>query len=108
MRNAVLDACKTRRRADHGRGRLRLQAGGASATQKIKKGESGRCLLELVKNADFFHEVPDGSVKVGFAAETEDLLENAAEEADREAPRPDLRQRRHPPKTPASVSTQTA
>ncbi|HWO73297.1 MAG TPA: phosphopantothenoylcysteine decarboxylase, partial [Dehalococcoidia bacterium] len=48
-----------------------------TAGQKIKKGEGG-LLLSLVKNDDFLLEVPDSVVKVGFAAETEDLLENAA------------------------------
>jgi phosphopantothenoylcysteine decarboxylase/phosphopantothenate--cysteine ligase len=48
-----------------------------TAVQKIKKGDSGLS-LDLVKNADFLLEVPDSIVKVGFAAETEDLLDNAA------------------------------
>jgi phosphopantothenoylcysteine decarboxylase/phosphopantothenate--cysteine ligase len=34
-------------------------------------------MLELVKNPDFFHEVPDRLIKVAFAAETENLIENA-------------------------------
>lgn len=46
------------------------------AKDKIKKGEGG-LTLELVKNADFFHEVPDRLVKVAFAAETENVVENA-------------------------------
>jgi phosphopantothenoylcysteine decarboxylase/phosphopantothenate--cysteine ligase len=45
--------------------------------QKIKKGEGG-LTLELVKNADFLLELPDTLVKVGFAAETQDLMGNAA------------------------------
>ena len=46
------------------------------AADKIKKGEGGMT-LELVKNADFLHEVPDRLVKVAFAAETQDLIANA-------------------------------
>jgi phosphopantothenoylcysteine decarboxylase/phosphopantothenate--cysteine ligase len=45
--------------------------------QKIKKNESGGMSLELVQNADFLHEVSDAVVKVAFAAETENLIENA-------------------------------
>ena len=33
--------------------------------------------MDLVKNPDFLLEIPDGLVKVGFAAESEDLLSNA-------------------------------
>jgi phosphopantothenoylcysteine decarboxylase/phosphopantothenate--cysteine ligase len=46
------------------------------ADQKIKKGEGGMT-LDLVKNEDFFHEVPDRVVKVAFAAETQDVIANA-------------------------------
>ncbi len=46
------------------------------AKDKIKKGDGG-LTLELVKNADFLHEVPDRLVKVAFAAETQNLIENA-------------------------------
>jgi phosphopantothenoylcysteine decarboxylase/phosphopantothenate--cysteine ligase len=46
------------------------------APDKIKKGEGGMT-LDLVKNADFFHEVPDSVVKVAFAAETQDVIKNA-------------------------------
>ena len=44
--------------------------------QKIKKGEAG-LVLELVKNEDFLHEVPAGVLKIGFKAETQDLIANA-------------------------------
>ena len=76
MRRAVLDACAS---AD-----ALIMAAAVSdfrparvGDQKLKKGEGG-LTLELVKNDDFFLEVPDSLVKVGFAAETEDLLANAA------------------------------
>ena len=49
------------------------QAGG----QKIKKGEGG-LVLELAQTEDILLEVPDTLVKVGFAAETDDLVANAA------------------------------
>ena len=45
--------------------------------RKIKKGKE-RLTLELVRNPDILAEVADGKLlKVGFAAETEDLIENA-------------------------------
>ena len=49
------------------------------ASQKIKKGDAGEDGLELrlVKNDDFFLEVPAGVLRVGFAAESENLLDNA-------------------------------
>jgi phosphopantothenoylcysteine decarboxylase/phosphopantothenate--cysteine ligase len=48
----------------------------AVGQQKIKRGEGG-FFLELAPVDDFFHEVPDSIVKVAFAAETENLIENA-------------------------------
>jgi len=75
MREAVLDACKS---AD-----VLIMAAAVSdfrvanpADHKIKKGE-GKLTLELVENEDFLLELPDSFVKVGFAAETNDLLKNA-------------------------------
>ena len=44
--------------------------------RKVKKGPE-RKSIELERNADFLLEVPDSVVKVGFAAETHDLLANA-------------------------------
>ena len=46
------------------------------AAGKIKK-QGGGLVLELVENEDFLPELPDNLVKVGFAAESEDLVENA-------------------------------
>ncbi|MEE9284252.1 MAG: bifunctional phosphopantothenoylcysteine decarboxylase/phosphopantothenate--cysteine ligase CoaBC [Dehalococcoidia bacterium] len=75
MREAVLAAC---READ-----ALIMAAAVSdyrpaerAEQKVKKGPE-RWALDLVKNPDFLLEVPDGLVKVGFAAESEELLANA-------------------------------
>lgn len=45
---------------------------------KIKKG-AGAMTVELVANPDILAEVNGNFVKVGFAAESEDLLENAQE-----------------------------
>lgn len=76
MRRAVLDASKT---ADA----LIMSAAvsdfrvAKSEDQKIKKDGSGKLILELLQNASFLPEVPDRLVKVGFAAETEDLIANA-------------------------------
>ncbi|MCJ7605818.1 MAG: bifunctional phosphopantothenoylcysteine decarboxylase/phosphopantothenate--cysteine ligase CoaBC, partial [Dehalococcoidales bacterium] len=44
--------------------------------QKIKK-QGGKLTLELTENADFLKELPDTFVKVGFAAESENILDNA-------------------------------
>jgi len=46
------------------------------APNKIKK-KGDKLILELVQTNDFLLEVPDTVFKVGFAAETEDLLNNA-------------------------------
>jgi phosphopantothenoylcysteine decarboxylase/phosphopantothenate--cysteine ligase len=46
------------------------------AESKIKKS-GNKITLELVENKDFLLELPDNFIKVGFAAESEDLLTNA-------------------------------
>ena len=46
------------------------------AEGKIKKGD-GKLILELERTDDILKSVPDVKVKVGFAAESEDLIENA-------------------------------
>ena len=49
-----------------------------AADAKIKKGDSDRMVVNLVKTPDVIAAVPgDGLVKVGFAAETDDILVNA-------------------------------
>ena len=45
------------------------------ATQKIKKGAES-LVLELVKAPDILSEVQGDFLKIGFSAETEDLIEN--------------------------------
>ncbi|MGE0057043.1 MAG: bifunctional phosphopantothenoylcysteine decarboxylase/phosphopantothenate--cysteine ligase CoaBC [Dehalococcoidia bacterium] len=55
------------------------------AGDKIKKGEGGMS-LELVKNDDFLHEVSNRLVKVAFAAETSNLIENARRKTDSHGP----------------------
>lgn len=47
--------------------------------QKIKKQGDQGLKLDLVKNADFFLEIPKGVLRIGFAAESENLIENAKE-----------------------------
>ncbi|MBI2170563.1 MAG: bifunctional phosphopantothenoylcysteine decarboxylase/phosphopantothenate--cysteine ligase CoaBC [Chloroflexi bacterium] len=79
MRDAVLSACQE---AD-----VLIMAAAVSdyrvkqvSGQKIKKSDEGGTkglTLHLVENADFFVEVPSSVMKVGFAAESQDLLENA-------------------------------
>jgi phosphopantothenoylcysteine decarboxylase/phosphopantothenate--cysteine ligase len=75
MRQAVLKACQA---AD-----VLLMAAAVSdfrvaapAAHKMKK-QGENLILELVQNEDFLLELSDDFVKVGFAAETQDLLENA-------------------------------
>jgi phosphopantothenoylcysteine decarboxylase/phosphopantothenate--cysteine ligase len=46
------------------------------ADHKVKKGPDQK-VIELERNPDFLLEVPDSVVKVGFAAETQDLHTNA-------------------------------
>ena len=77
MREAVLSACQ-------GADALIMAAAVSDyrpaeiSEQKIKKTDDSEGLvLNLVKNADFFREVPEGVLRVGFAAESQDLLANA-------------------------------
>jgi phosphopantothenoylcysteine decarboxylase/phosphopantothenate--cysteine ligase len=55
------------------------------AEQKLKKGEGGM-MLPLVKNESFFPEVPPSVVKVAFAAETENVIENALRKPETHGP----------------------
>lgn len=48
-----------------------------TAEQKIKKGDEDTLTIELVKNPDILAEVDGPFIKVGFAAESEDLVVNA-------------------------------
>jgi phosphopantothenoylcysteine decarboxylase / phosphopantothenate---cysteine ligase len=75
LRDSVIEACKS---AD-----VLIMAAAVSdyrvarpAANKIKKS-GGKLSLELVENEDFLLELLDNFVKVGFAAETQDLLNNA-------------------------------
>lgn len=75
MRDAVLKAVK---KAD-----VLIMAAAVSdfrvarqAGQKIKK-QGGRLALELVETKDFLLELPDNFIKVGFAAESENMVANA-------------------------------
>lgn len=76
MREAVLRACEAAQAV--------IMAAAVSdfrpadpAEDKIKKGEGGDLTLELVANPSFFPEVPDRVVKVAFAAESQNVIENA-------------------------------
>jgi len=75
MRDAVLAACQP--------GDALVMAAAVSDyrpaqrdDRKVKKGPE-RKSIELERNADFLLEVPDSVLKVGFAAETHDLIANA-------------------------------
>jgi phosphopantothenoylcysteine decarboxylase/phosphopantothenate--cysteine ligase len=75
MRDAVLKAVK---KAD-----ILIMAAAVSdfrvakqADHKIKK-QGGKLALELVENKDFLLELPDNFIKVGFAAESENMVANA-------------------------------
>jgi phosphopantothenoylcysteine decarboxylase/phosphopantothenate--cysteine ligase len=51
----------------------------SSAEQKIKRGEASEMTVEFVENEDIIASIDvEGLVKVAFAAETQDLLDNAA------------------------------
>jgi phosphopantothenoylcysteine decarboxylase/phosphopantothenate--cysteine ligase len=52
------------------------------AKAKIKKGAGG-LTLELIKTPDILAEVRGNFIRVGFAAESEDLIENAKEKLQR-------------------------
>jgi phosphopantothenoylcysteine decarboxylase/phosphopantothenate--cysteine ligase len=76
MRDAVVEACKV---AD-----ALIMAAAVSdfrpvqvAEQKIKKGEAPDLEISLVKTASVLAAAPDDIVKVAFAAETDEVLENA-------------------------------
>jgi phosphopantothenoylcysteine decarboxylase/phosphopantothenate--cysteine ligase len=76
MREAVLNACES--------AQALIMAAAVSdfrpatpSEQKIKKGEGGGLTLELVANPSFLPEVPAGVVKVAFAAESQDVIQNA-------------------------------
>ncbi len=77
MRDAVLRACAG---AD-----VLVMAAAVSdyrpaevAAQKIKKeADDEGMVLQLLKNEDFFKEVPADVLRIGFAAETESLVSNA-------------------------------
>jgi phosphopantothenoylcysteine decarboxylase/phosphopantothenate--cysteine ligase len=80
MRTVVLTACES---AD-----VLIMAAAISdfrvaqqADQKIKK-QGGKVSLELVETEDFLLELPDTFIKIGFAAETENLLKNAQKKLD--------------------------
>lgn len=47
------------------------------APQKIKKGSEDSMVVELIKNPDIIAETRGDFLKIGFAAESEDLLKNA-------------------------------
>ncbi len=75
MREAVLAACKVTDVLIMAAAISDYRAA-APAADKIKKS-GGKLILELVENEDFLLELPDNFIKVGFAAETRDLLDNA-------------------------------
>ncbi len=83
MREAVLDACA-------GADALVMAAAISDfrpaevSDRKIKKeSTSDGMVLHLVRNDDFFLEVPKGVLRIAFAAESENLLHNAAEKLER-------------------------
>src|SRR4029079_14242556 len=77
LREAVLTACRD--------GDALIMAAAVSdfrpadvGDQKIKRDTAKDGMtLTLVENEDFLHEVPDSVCKVAFAAETQNVVENA-------------------------------
>ena len=79
-----------------------------AADAKIKKGDSDRMVVNLVKTPDVIAAVPgDGLVKVGFAAETDDNPGQRAGQARSQGARPDSGQRPSRPRAAASRPTRT-
>ena len=77
MRSAVLSACEGADAVIMAAAVSDYRSAEVSA-QKIKKQDGAEGItLELVKNDDFMLEIPDGVLRVGFAAESEGLLESA-------------------------------
>ena len=83
MRNAVLSACEN--------ANVVIMAAAVSdytpvtvATQKLKKdAESTQMSIEVKKTNDFFLEIPPHVLRVGFAAESENLVKNATDKLQR-------------------------
>ena len=50
-----------------------------ASAQKIKRRQVEKLSLELVHNEDFFGKVPPGVLRIGFSAESENLIANARE-----------------------------
>ena len=47
--------------------------------QKVKRRGKENFTVDLVQNSDFFNKVPLGVIRVGFSAETQNIIENARE-----------------------------
>jgi phosphopantothenoylcysteine decarboxylase/phosphopantothenate--cysteine ligase len=83
MRSAVLSACQE--------ANVVIMAAAISdyapvtvASQKLKKdAESNHMSIEVKKTKDFFLEIPGDVLRVGFAAESENLIVNATEKLKR-------------------------
>lgn len=77
MRASVLEACFEADVLVMAAAVADFRPAGPSA-RKLKKGRRPDGIsLDLVPNADFFRDVPEGVLRVGFAAESEELLANA-------------------------------
>ncbi|RLC93905.1 MAG: bifunctional phosphopantothenoylcysteine decarboxylase/phosphopantothenate--cysteine ligase CoaBC [Chloroflexi bacterium] len=76
MRQAVLDAVSTADVLIMAAAVADYRPANAGKT-KIKKESAADMTLELVRTPDILSEVKGGLVKVGFAAESEDLVKNA-------------------------------
>ena len=82
MHQAVMEACRT---ADA----LVMAAAVADFTpaaprgNKIKKEDAGSLAIDMVKTRDILNEAPRDIVRVGFAAESQQLLDNAQAKFDK-------------------------
>jgi len=52
------------------------------SAHKIKRRDIERLSLDLIPNEDFFNAVPDGVMRIGFSAESDDMLANARQTLD--------------------------
>ena len=94
MRDAVVAACE-------GADALIMAAAVAdyrpaeSRRRRRSSARSEAMTLELVPTPDILAEVKGDLVRVGFAAESQDLVRNASEKMARKGARPHRRQRHH-------------
>lgn len=77
MRDKILESCKSADAVVMAAAISDYRVANISPNKIKKKNSQGELELKLVETVDFSDEIPAGVIRVGFAAETENLLENA-------------------------------